>query len=70
MTISGDERWTPMQTRETLWALYNAVVRDEDYRKTREQQAERRLERVWFGSGSEIKLKALDRARQLVKKAA
>ena len=59
-----------MQTRRTLWALYNAVVRDEDYRETRERQAERRLERVWFGSGSEIKLKALDQARRFAKQAA
>lgn len=59
-----------MQTRQTLWALYNAVVRDEDYRETRERLAERRLERVWFGSGSEIKLKALDWARRFAKQAA
>jgi phage/plasmid-like protein (TIGR03299 family) len=66
--ILDDEQVTPTPTRNTPWALYNAVVRDEDYRETR-QQAERRLERVWFGSGSELKLKALDVARQVVKAA-
>lgn len=69
-TILRDERLTPKPTRETLWALYNAVIRDEDYRETRERQPERRLERVWFGSGSDIKLTALDEARRLAKKAA
>ena len=68
--IMGDERLTPAPTRHTLWALYNAVVRDEDYRGTRERQPERRLERVWFGSGSDIKLKALARARWFANKAA
>jgi hypothetical protein len=69
-TIMRDECVTPAATRDTLWALYNAVVRHEDYRETRERQPERRLERVWFGSGSELKVKALDVARQLAKKAA
>jgi phage/plasmid-like protein (TIGR03299 family) len=68
--ILHDEQVTPAPTRDTLWALYNAIVRDEDFRETRERHAERRLERVWFGSGSELKLKALDLARQLAEKTA
>ncbi len=61
--ILGDEAVTPSATRETLWALYNAVVRDEDYRRTREVTADARLERVWFGRGYGLKRKALETAR-------
>src|SRR5207247_1137702 len=31
--ILGDNKITPTETRWTLWALYNAVTRDEDYRR-------------------------------------
>ena len=61
--ILDDETVTPSATRETLWALYNAVVRDEDYRRTREVTADARLERVWFGRGYDLKRKALETAR-------
>ena len=61
--ILDDETVTPSATRETLWALYNAVVRDEDYRRTREMTRDARLERVWFGRGYDLKRKALETAR-------
>jgi hypothetical protein len=54
---------TPPETRNTLWALYNAVVRHEDYRETREVEPASRLERVWFGDGRDLKIKALELAR-------
>ena len=62
--ILDDEAVTPRETHRTLWALYNAVVRDEDYRTTREATADARLERVWFGRGQDLKLKALELARR------
>ena len=65
-TILGDESVTPPDTRQTLWGLYNAVVRDEDFRRTRESAPSARLRRIWFGSGSQLKLRALDAARTLV----
>ena len=68
--ILNDEAVTPKETHGTLWALYNAVVRDEDYRATREATAEARLERVWFGRGHDLKLKALEAARRRLKAAA
>ncbi|MGH6663216.1 MAG: DUF932 domain-containing protein [Rhodospirillales bacterium] len=68
--ILDDSSVTPPQTRNTLWALYNAIVRDEDYRATREAQADARLERVWFGRGRDLKVKALKAARRHLAKAA
>jgi hypothetical protein len=41
--------------RGTLWSAYNAVSELQD----------QRLERTWFGSGAEIKLKALSKAKEL-----
>jgi hypothetical protein len=61
---------TPPQTRNTLWGLYNAIVRDEDYRSSRETGETARLERVWFGSGHNLKMRALDRARNQLQQAA
>jgi len=61
---------TPRPTHDTLWGLYNAIVRDEDYRVSREAGATARLERVWFGNGQDLKLKAIDRARSAVQQAA
>ena len=68
--ILDDEAVTPRETRGTLWALYNAVVRDEDFRATREATADARLERVWFGRGQNLKLKALALARRQLQAAA
>lgn len=50
----------------TLWAAYNAVTRFEDYREARNENAESRLDRVWFGAGADLKLKALRGAEELV----
>ena len=49
----------------TLWGAYNAVVRYEDYRRAREAGPDRRLNRVWFGQGADIKLNALRAADAL-----
>jgi phage/plasmid-like protein (TIGR03299 family) len=68
--ILEDGRFTPLKTRGTLWALYNAIIRDEDYRKSRTEAADGRLDRVWFGSGNDLKLKALQAARQQMRRAA
>lgn len=52
--------------RGTLWVAYNAVTRFEDYKEPqREELPDQRLERTWFGSGAEIKLKALEAAKVL-----
>jgi phage/plasmid-like protein (TIGR03299 family) len=53
---------TPVATRDTMWGLYNAVTRVEDYRETTEALPEARLERVWFGRGADKKIKALKTA--------
>ena len=52
--------------RGTLWGAYNAVTRFEDYKQPRqEEQPEQRLERTWFGGGADIKLRALEKAKEL-----
>lgn len=68
--ILQDERVTPPKTRHTLWALYNAIVRDEDYRTPKTEGLDGRLDRVWFGSGNDLKLRALRAARQQTRIAA
>jgi phage/plasmid-like protein (TIGR03299 family) len=68
--ILDDPIVTPNATRKTLWGLYNAVVRDEDYRTSREAAETARLERVWFGSGHDLKIKALNCARSRLPQAA
>ena len=51
----------------TLWALYNAVTRDEDYRiSPGAGSGESRLNRIWFGRGSSLKRHALRAARALL----
>jgi len=67
--VLENENVTPPATRNTLWGLYNAVVRAEDYRDARQNESAR-LERVWFGSGHDLEVKALDLARRQLKKAA
>jgi phage/plasmid-like protein (TIGR03299 family) len=69
-TILDDPSVTPAKTKNTLWALYNAVVRDEDYRQSSESSADARLERVWFGKGHNLKVKALQASRDQLRKAA
>ena len=52
--------------RGTLWGAYNAITRFEDYKQPQqEEQPEQRLERTWFGGGADIKLKALQKAKEL-----
>ena len=52
--------------RGTLWAAYNAVTRFEDYKQPQQEELpEQRLERTWFGGGADIKLKALEKAKEL-----
>jgi phage/plasmid-like protein (TIGR03299 family) len=67
LAILDDTEVTPTETRNTLWALYNAVVHDEDYRQTRERDADARLNRIWFGSGQALKVKALAVAGAMAK---
>jgi phage/plasmid-like protein (TIGR03299 family) len=68
--ILEEDDVTPRMTAGSLWGLYNAVVRDEDYRPSREAGPEARLERVWFGASVDVKIRALDFCRKYVKKAA
>jgi phage/plasmid-like protein (TIGR03299 family) len=42
----------------TLWGAYNAVTRYEDCRQANEAGPDRRLNRVWFGQGADLKLRA------------
>jgi hypothetical protein len=67
--ILDDPKATPAPTRTTFWGLYNAIVKAEDFRNA-QQSAESRLERVWFGSGQELKIKALNFAREHLQRAA
>lgn len=69
-SVLDDKRVTPVESRNTLWALYNAVVYDEDYRESREAGPEARLSRIWFGSGQALKIKALEEAEKFAKAAA
>ena len=66
-SVLDDPRVTPIESRNTLWALYNAVVHEEDYRASREAGPEARLSRIWFGSGQALKIKALEEAEKLAK---
>lgn len=57
------------RVRGTLWGVYNAIIQFEDYRQLKQEEDEsQRLERVWFGSGADIKLKALQKAIELSNK--
>lgn len=51
----------------TMWALYNAITRFEDYREVDSELPDRRLNRVWFGSGADLKLRALQSAAKLAR---
>ena len=52
----------------TLWAAYNAVTRDKDYRKSTERGPDRRLARVWFGAGADLKYRAFRVAQEFARK--
>lgn len=49
----------------TLWAAYNAVTRFEDWREARDSTPSKHLDRIWFGSGADLKVKALNEAVRL-----
>jgi phage/plasmid-like protein (TIGR03299 family) len=50
----------------TLWGAYNAVTCFEDYKQPQqEEMQDQRLERTWFGGGADIKLMALEKAKEL-----
>ena len=49
----------------TLWGAYNSVTRFEDYRHANEAGPDRRLNRIWFGQGADLKLHALQQADAL-----
>jgi phage/plasmid-like protein (TIGR03299 family) len=50
----------------TLWGAYNAITRFEDYKMPiQEEEPDQRLERTWFGSAADLKLKALQKAHEL-----
>ena len=42
----------------TLWAAYNAVTRFEDWREVRDSTPSKHLDRIWFGSGADLKVMA------------
>lgn len=57
-----------LDVRGTLWGAYNAITRFEDYKMPmQEEDPDQRLERAWFGSGADLKLKALQEAQKLLK---
>jgi phage/plasmid-like protein (TIGR03299 family) len=49
----------------TLWAAYNAVTQFEDYREVKTENEANRLNRVWFGAGADLKIKALNEAMRM-----
>ena len=49
----------------TWWAAYNAVTAFEDHRQVRDDTAGKRLDRICFGRGAELKVKALNEAVRL-----
>lgn len=49
----------------SLWAAYNAVTRFEDYRVVKDENEANRLNRVWFGAGADLKIKALTEAMRM-----
>lgn len=54
-----------LRPSHTLWGAYNSVTRYEDYRHANEAGRDRRLNRVWFGQGADMKLRALQQADAL-----
>ena len=54
-----------LRPSHTLWGAYNSVTRYEDYRHANEAGQDRRLNRVWFGQGADLKLHALKQADTL-----
>lgn len=54
-----------LRPSHTLWGAYNSVTRYEDYRQAKEAGPDRRLNRIWFGQGADLKLHALQQADAL-----
>jgi phage/plasmid-like protein (TIGR03299 family) len=54
-----------LRPSHSLWGAYNSVTRYEDYRHANEAGQDRRLNRVWFGQGADLKLHALQQADAL-----
>ncbi len=52
----------------TLWAAYNAVIQFEDYRAVKNDTESNRLDRVWFGAGADLKVRALTEAISMAKR--
>lgn len=52
--------------RNTLWGAYNAITYYEDHKTNERENGDGRLDRVWFGGGADIKVRALDQARILM----
>ncbi len=64
--FEGQPDLQPPDVRGTLWGAYNAVTQFEDYKQPQqEEQPEQRLARTWFGGGADIKLRALEKAKEL-----
>jgi len=59
----GDE--PDLRPSHSLWGAYNSVTRYEDYRQAKEAGPDRRLNRIWFGQGADLKLHALQQAEAL-----
>jgi len=58
------------RVKGSLWAAYNAITQFEDYKKIRDdEEDESRLDRAWFGTSAETKLKSLQAAQKLSKAA-
>jgi len=55
------------QIKGTLWSLYNSITRYIDYRPGREDTPDKRLNRVWFGDGADLKMQALHSAAEMAK---
>lgn len=55
------------ESRGTLWSLYNSLTRFVDYAENvKSKDTTSRLKRVWFGAGADLKIKALEVAKQLL----
>ncbi|MHB8836194.1 MAG: DUF932 domain-containing protein [Candidatus Methylomirabilia bacterium] len=63
--------WPDLQiegVRGTLWGAYNAVTMFIDHGKAIEDELpDTRLERIWYGSGADTKLRALEVAKRFVR---
>ncbi|ESY27717.1 hypothetical protein [Mesorhizobium sp. LNJC391B00] len=70
MAFVGERKEWPECWLRIEAVLEDARVTDEDYRASREAGADARLERVWFGSGKDLKIRSLDFCCKFLKEAA